>query len=138
MKRDNILKNQKGFTLIEIIAVLILLGILAAVAVPKFVNLTSDAEAKAVQGALGAAASNVGIVNSKMLLADSGVTLAELVGNTGLSQADYTTVGDFTVSYAAGTGDDDGKVVITITDVPDDYNSGTGEKKTVVVSVASE
>ncbi len=43
-------KGQEGFTLIEIIAVLILLGILAAVAVPKFMNLQEDAELKSVAG----------------------------------------------------------------------------------------
>ncbi len=44
-----VLRNQKGFTLVEIIAVLILLGILAAVAVPKFIDLT-DVAADEEQG----------------------------------------------------------------------------------------
>jgi len=51
MKRTLTLKNQKGFTLIEIIAVLIILGILAAIAVPKYMSLTQDAADKAcIQG----------------------------------------------------------------------------------------
>lgn len=37
-------KHQKGFTLIELVMVIVVLGILAAVAVPKFVNLQTDAE----------------------------------------------------------------------------------------------
>lgn len=49
MKRHSILTRQDGFTLIEIIAVLILLGILAAVAVPKYVDLTTNAEIRAIQ-----------------------------------------------------------------------------------------
>jgi len=36
------LKNQKGFTLMEIIAVLVILGILAAVAVPKYIDLQDE------------------------------------------------------------------------------------------------
>lgn len=48
MKR-NVLKDQRGFTLVEIIAVLILLGILAAVAVPRYMDLTANAETRAIQ-----------------------------------------------------------------------------------------
>ena len=54
MEKKKILKNEKGFTLIEIIAVLIILGILAAVAVPKFLDLTDEAENKALEGAVAA------------------------------------------------------------------------------------
>ena len=48
--RRRIVNNQQGFTLIEIIAVLVLLGILAAVAVPKYMDLTDTARQKAAQG----------------------------------------------------------------------------------------
>lgn len=54
------MKNrQTGFTLIELIMVIVILGVLAAVAIPKFTNLSADANAAAVQsvaGSLGAAA----------------------------------------------------------------------------------
>ena len=52
MKKKNILKNEKGFTLIEIIAVLIIMGILAAVAIPKFFDLQTKAREKAVYTAI--------------------------------------------------------------------------------------
>ncbi|MCG8529938.1 MAG: type II secretion system GspH family protein [Desulfovibrionales bacterium] len=68
MERKNRLKNQKGFTLIEIIVTLVILGILAAVAIPKFMDLTTEAEKKAREGALSAAYSNATISYYKFLL----------------------------------------------------------------------
>ena len=51
MKKTMIFRDEKGFTLIEIIAVLVIMGILAAVAVPKFYDLQSKAKEKAVDTA---------------------------------------------------------------------------------------
>ena len=44
---------QRGFTLIELVMVIVILGVLAAVAVPKFVNLKSDAQTAALSGVTG-------------------------------------------------------------------------------------
>jgi prepilin-type N-terminal cleavage/methylation domain-containing protein len=52
MKTSLLRKNQEGFTLIEIIAVLVILGILAAVAIPKYLDMRQDAITNAAKGAL--------------------------------------------------------------------------------------
>ena len=56
---DDSLQNQSGFTLIELIMVIVIIGLVAGVAVPKFVDLSDSAEAakcKANQAAVEAAA----------------------------------------------------------------------------------
>jgi len=59
------MKKQNGFTLIELVIVIIVLGILAATAVPKFINLQDDAKLSARSGAEAAIRSAADIVYSQ-------------------------------------------------------------------------
>ncbi len=52
-------KRQSGFTLVEMVIVIVVLGILAAVAIPKFFDFTTDAKEAAAKGSLGAVRSAI-------------------------------------------------------------------------------
>ena len=88
--------NQQGFTLVELIVVIVILGILAATALPRFVNLQNDARASSMKGLAGSMRASVELIRGKWLVAGS--TTA-----TTATLADGTTV-DVSTTPAAAAG----------------------------------
>src|SRR3569832_1237772 len=54
--------TQKGFTLIELVVVIVILGILAATALPKFIDISGDAKSAALQGVAGAISTGTSVI----------------------------------------------------------------------------
>ncbi len=58
------MRKQEGFTLIELVIVIVILGILAATALPRFINVTNDAYKAAVAGTAGGFGSGVALAHA--------------------------------------------------------------------------
>ena len=115
------IKNEEGFTLIEIIAVIIIMGILAAVAVPKFFSMQEDAKRAAINGGLSEAAARFNHAYARFILdckrAPTGITeltsalpacATDPSGYLGpLGDSTGESIGDFVITWKAGAAADE-------------------------------
>jgi MSHA pilin protein MshA len=97
---NNSFSKQKGFTLIELVVVIVILGILAATAAPKFIDLTGDARTSVMKGVQGSINSAVNLAHSKALVAgETGGT-----GEIKIGDKFYALVNGFPAKTALGAG----------------------------------
>jgi len=139
-------RNQQGFTLIELVIVIVIIGILAAIALPKMTDLAGNARAATIKGVTGSLASaNTAIYAAAQIANQGGATgsvsacnatvstvygyatdSAELLKCVTLTPAsDFTTTTANTVSHSGATTPASCKVVYTAATAttPPDYTT---------------
>lgn len=93
-------KSQQGFTLIELVVVIVILGILAVTAAPKFIDVSADARKSVMEGVEGSIESAVSMINAKAIIQNQ-------IGGTGavtVSGEFYAVVNGFPAAEAVGDG----------------------------------
>jgi MSHA pilin protein MshA len=135
------MNKQRGFTLIELVVVIIILGVLAAVAVPRFTDLSGDARNAAAKGVAGAIASGTSMNYAARQAGNAAATLMN-VANVCTQPLLTNVVSGVTLTTAApandrefqvtGTGDCTGATTASVSCNVTAYGSGaTAQPATV-------
>ncbi|RUO49122.1 pilus assembly FimT family protein [Pseudidiomarina donghaiensis] len=127
------MKTQKGFTLIELIIVIVVLGILAVTAAPQFFNFSSDARVSTLEGLRGSMNGAADLVFGKAAIAG-----VEGDANDGATTPAYITVDSIEVVYgypAATAAGITAALNITPADWQIAYTAATGDPGDTATSV---
>jgi prepilin-type N-terminal cleavage/methylation domain-containing protein len=116
LKRKNVMRDENGFTLIEIISVLLILGALAANATPKLADLTTYAREKAAVAAIAVVKARCSLTYAKQLLLANGDTTA-ITAATIIAAAGVTTNPDVGTDFVVQTSVRGNDILITVSQV---------------------
>ncbi len=98
--------KHRGFTLIELVVVIVILGILSIVALPKFLNLTDDSRKAVMEGLLASIKSSATMIHSKALITEQ-TDGAQIIEADGLY---YSVFNGYPDTHNIGNGSGDSEV----------------------------
>jgi prepilin-type N-terminal cleavage/methylation domain-containing protein len=115
------IRDERGFTLVELIVIIIILGILSVVAIPKYLDLRAEAEKGVAKGVTGALRGSIAIQHARYLIGGAVYAIGDVVSGVGTEDitlasagtritATFPSANTYSWSYTARSGDTAAKV----------------------------